>query len=175
MRHRRRQKHLLQVVEELSIVWSEETYGLARFSSSTRATNAMGVRLDGLGHVVVDDERDVLDVDTTSGNVRRHQDVLVSSLEPRKSVFSLLLTFAAVQRGRVVAHLLQTLGQDVGSLLLIDEDDDRRLDAAVQDFDQLVAFVVLLHQVDGLFDSLDRLSDAADVNDGRSTQIRSES
>jgi hypothetical protein len=54
---------------------------------------------------------------------------------------------------------------------LVDEDNDWRFDAAVEDFDELVALVVLLHQVDRLFDTLDRLANGAYVNDGRSTQV----
>ena len=41
----------------------------------------MGVHLNVLGHVVVDNQGDVLDVDTTTRHVRGHQNVLVSSLQ----------------------------------------------------------------------------------------------
>ena len=40
----------------------------------------MGVGLDRFGHVVVDDHADVLDVDTTAGNISGHQDVLATRL-----------------------------------------------------------------------------------------------
>ena len=40
----------------------------------------MSVGLDGLGHVVVDDHADVLDVDTAAGDVRGHQNVLAAGL-----------------------------------------------------------------------------------------------
>ena len=76
--------------------------------------------------------------------------------------------------GNFEAHLLKVFSQNVGSLLLVDEDDDWRLDSAVEDLDQLVAFVVLLHQEDCLLDTLDRLADGSDVNDGWTTQIRPE-
>ena len=36
------------------------------------------------------------------------------------------------------AHLLEGLGQHIGSFLLIDEDDDWRVDAVVQDIQQLL-------------------------------------
>ena len=58
---------------------------------------------------------------------------LVACLEATESVVSLLLPLAAVQRRRVVAHPIETLGQDVGPLLLVDKDDDGRVDALLQD------------------------------------------
>ena len=47
-------------------------------AGSPRTTDTMRVILDRFGHVVVDDQRDILDVDTTAGNVCGHQDILGS-------------------------------------------------------------------------------------------------
>lgn len=55
-----------------------------------------------LSHVVVKDHRDVLDIDTSTSNVCRHQDVFGSSFEIGKSKLSLLLAFATMQRARIV-------------------------------------------------------------------------
>ena len=57
---------------------------------------------------------------------------LVACLEATESVVSLLLPLAAVQRRRVVAHPVEALSQDVGALLLVHEDDDRRVDAVLE-------------------------------------------
>ena len=69
----------------------------------------MSVHLDGLGHVVVDDEGHVLDVDTTPGNVGGHQDVLGAGLQTRQGELTLLLPLATVQRGGIVAEKGKTL------------------------------------------------------------------
>lgn len=58
--------------------------------------------VDALGHVVVDDHGDVLDVDTSSSHVSCHQYVLTTILETGQRKVSLLLTFAAVQGRSVV-------------------------------------------------------------------------
>ena len=69
----------------------------------------MGVCFDAFGHVVVDDEGHVLDVDTTPGNVGGHQDVLGAGLQTRQSELTLLLPFATVQRRGIVAEMGKTL------------------------------------------------------------------
>ena len=147
MRDGRRLQHLLQVVKQVRVVLGQERNCCTRLSGTTGTTNTMSVVLNVLGHVVVDDQGHVLDVDTTTGDVGGHEDVLVSGLESGQSALTLFLTFATVKCRRVEAHLLQALGQDVGTSLLVDEDDDGGLDAAVQDLDQLVPLVVLLHDV----------------------------
>ena len=50
----------------------------------------------------------------------------------------LLLRLATVKGGGVVTQLLERLGQRVGTLLLVDENDNRRLEAALQHLQQLV-------------------------------------
>ncbi len=47
-------------------------------AGSPRTTDTMCVILNRFGHVVVDDQRDILDVDTTAGNVCGYQDILGS-------------------------------------------------------------------------------------------------
>ena len=73
-------------------------------SGTTSSTNTMRVIFDSFGHVVVDDQGYVLDVDTTSGHVGSHQDVLGAGLQTRQSELTLLLPLATVQRGGVVTE-----------------------------------------------------------------------
>lgn len=55
-----------------------------------------------LSHVVVDDHGDVLDIDTSTSNIRGHQDIFGSRLEIGESKLSLLLAFATMQRAGIV-------------------------------------------------------------------------
>ena len=55
-----------------------------------------------LRHVVVKHHGDVLDVDTSTSNVRRHQDIFGSRFEVGERKLSLLLAFATVQRASIV-------------------------------------------------------------------------
>lgn len=60
------------------------------------------VTFDVLGHVVVEDHGDVLDVDTTTSHVCGHQDVFGSGFEVGEGELSLLLAFTTVQRAGIV-------------------------------------------------------------------------
>lgn len=66
----------------------------------TARTDTVHVRLDGAGHLVVDDEADVLDVDTASREVRRDEHVRVARAQRRERRLALLLRLAGVQRRR---------------------------------------------------------------------------
>ena len=55
-----------------------------------------------LGHVVVDDHGDVLDVDTSTSDISGHQDIFGSCFEVGESELSLLLALATVQRASIV-------------------------------------------------------------------------
>ena len=59
---------------------------------------------NGASHVVVDDERHVLDVNTTASNICGHHDVLGSSLQASQGILSLLLALASVQCGCIVLY-----------------------------------------------------------------------
>ena len=39
----------------------------------------MNIRLDGVGHLVVDNQRNVLHIDTTTSEIRSHENIRVSS------------------------------------------------------------------------------------------------
>ena len=96
-RHGTGQQQLFQIVKERRIVFGAEGYGSAVLARTSRTTDTMRVVFDGLGHVVIDDQRHVLDVDTTSGHVGGHQDVLGSRFQVRERKFTLLLALTTVQ------------------------------------------------------------------------------
>lgn len=57
---------------------------------------------DVLRHVVVNDHGDVLDVDTSTGDVCGNQDIFSSRFKVGEGELSLLLAFATVQRAGIV-------------------------------------------------------------------------
>merc|ERR1719234_205377 len=162
-----------EVIEELSVFSGEEGDCLARLASSTSSTNPVGVHLNTFSHVVVDNQTDILDVDSSACNICCHQNVLSSLLQATESKFSLLLSFSSVQCGRIVTHLLQTLGQDISALLLVDKYDDGRLTPSIQDLNQLVPLRTLCHHVHNLFNSFHRSSYTANVHNCRPSQVGS--
>lgn len=57
---------------------------------------------NALGHVVIDNKRDILDVDTTASDVRSHKYIFPTTFQGCQSELTLLLTFASVKRYSVV-------------------------------------------------------------------------
>lgn len=53
-------------------------------------------------HVVINDHRYVLNIDTTTGDIRSHQYIFGTIFQAGQGVLSLLLSFTTVQRARVV-------------------------------------------------------------------------
>ena len=65
---------------------------------------------------------------------------------------------------KCLCYPLLTFSQHVRPLLLVDEDDDRGVDASIEDLDELVPLVVLLAHVDHLLCPLDGPAHGADVH-----------
>lgn len=95
-RNRALHQALLQIVVNGRVFLCQERDSFAVFASATSTTDTMRVVFDTFGHVVVDDERDVFDIDTAAGDVGGHKNILASVFETRQSVFAEVLTFATV-------------------------------------------------------------------------------
>lgn len=84
----------------------------------------MNVVLHVVGHVVVDDESELLDVQTSRCDRRRNHDWDHTRLEVRQRLISVDLLFAAVERvGAPVGSLVELEQEVVGRFLPFDEDE----------------------------------------------------
>ena len=72
---------LPQIVHDLVVVVRKERDRGTLLSGTTRTTDTMHVRLNRVRHLVVDNEADVLDVDTTSGEIGGHENIGVSGAQ----------------------------------------------------------------------------------------------
>lgn len=88
---------MLEIVKERTVVLGKEGDGSPVLTRSTRPANAVSVIFNRLRHVVVDDQRNVFDVDTTACHVRRDENVFCTRFKVRQGKFTLFLTFATVQ------------------------------------------------------------------------------
>ena len=93
----------------MTVVRCEKRDGFAGLASSASPTNSVSVGVDRLGHVVIENQADVLDVNTSTSHVSGHQDVLGAGLQTRQGELTLLLPFATVQRRGIVAEMGKTL------------------------------------------------------------------
>ena len=86
-------------------------------------------------------------------------------------LFWISSTHTSVQCGGLEVVLLQSLGQDISALFLIDENDDRRFVAAFEHFQEASAFLSLRNEVDDLLDPVDGFAGGADVDDGGPAKV----
>lgn len=122
-RDRTLEDRLLQIVKYSTIFLCDESDGDTSLSCTTRTSNTMsviwegrshnqplrgtnisksgekGLTFDILGHVIVNDEGNVLDVNTTSSYISSHQNIFAAFFETGQSKFSLFLAFASVECG----------------------------------------------------------------------------
>ena len=71
---------LLEVVQNVRVGGRDERGRAAVHAGAPGAADAVRVRLDLGGHLIVDHVRDALDVDAAAGHVGRHQDVELAVL-----------------------------------------------------------------------------------------------
>ena len=64
----------LQLHQEVSISWSHEVYGHTFTSETSRSTDTVDVLGSVIWHVVVDDQIDLLDIDTSAQQIGADQD-----------------------------------------------------------------------------------------------------
>lgn len=83
--------------QELLVGIAEEGDGGTGLAGTTGTSDTMNVCLDRARHLEIDDERDVRDVDTTSGQVGRNEDVVLARPDRVERCLALLLVLARVQ------------------------------------------------------------------------------
>ena len=91
----------------MRIILREESNGFTRFTRTTLihlvnchfinyvitcSTNTMCVIFNILGHIIVKNEGYILDINTTSGNVSRDQNILLTVFNARQGVVTLILS-----------------------------------------------------------------------------------
>merc|ERR1719278_2196712 len=133
---------VLDLVEDLGVTLVRhegdcETLG----SKSSSPGHSVEVGVSVLGHVVVENNIDPLDVHATPEEVGGHEDPLLEILELLVSGESLLLSHASVDGNGWEILLYEELGQRNTSLHGLDKDDDL---VEFQHIEQLEQFPVFL-------------------------------
>mmetsp|Transcript_23195 Transcript_23195/g.59615 ORF Transcript_23195/g.59615 Transcript_23195/m.59615 type:complete len:401 (+) Transcript_23195:292-1494(+) len=122
----RRDGHLearLHVLEHLGVILRRRERDREPLSAEApRAPDSVQIAVRRLGHVVVDDDVDALDVDTAPPDVRRDEDAVLEVLESLVLLNSLLLRHRAVDGDRGEVALGEELVELDGALDRLDED-----------------------------------------------------
>lgn len=154
---------LLDLVQGISVVISDEIDSNTQMTESTRSANTVQVGLGHFGEIEVDDHVDGLDINTASKQVRADQVTASTVAEIVEDTVSVLLTHLGVDVEARVAEFGDLLGEQLDSLGRVTEDDrliDLQLrEESVQAVDLLLLLDIrivlsdtlkseLLHQID---------------------------
>lgn len=154
---------LLDFVQSISVVISDEIDSNTQMTESTRSANTVQVGLGHFREIEVDDHVDGLDINTTSKQVRADQVTASTVAEIVEDSVSVLLTHLGVDVEARVAEFGDLLGEQLDSLGRVTEDDrliDLQLrEESVQTVDLLLLLDIrivlsdtlkseLLHQID---------------------------
>ncbi len=72
-------------------LWGEEGDGSPGATGSGCPADAVRIQVEGLRHVVVDDQGHIQDVDATARDIGGHQDIILLLPEAQQAGFSLIL------------------------------------------------------------------------------------
>ena len=101
----------------------------------------MDIVVVSFGQLVVNDVSDVIDVDTSSGNVGRKEYFDLVVLESSQGPLSLTLAFVAVDRGRAKATVAENSGEFFHAVLGATKDQDFVKPGANQEVMENIDFV----------------------------------
>ena len=153
---------VLDVVEVVLLIGSDEGDGEALLAGTARTADTVDVVLRVHGHVEVDDVVNVGDVDAAGENVGGNEDAHAAVLEVLKGAAALALAAVAVDGLGAEALTVQALGQDLGARLGAGEDDDAVGALLVEHVLEKVGLLVLAR---GDHELLDGLGSGALVGD----------
>lgn len=161
-RHPARLDRSANVDRVLLLLGRDERDARSLVARSTCPTGSVDVVLHVVGDVVVDDESELLDVQTSRGDRRRNHDWDHTRLEVRQRLISVDLLLAAVKRvGPPVGPLVEFEQEVVGRFLPFDKDERSFLVQVglglvrlSEEFEQAVELGLLRSDLDDLGDLL---------------------
>ena len=108
---------ILNLSDEFGILWQNEVDGNSLSTESTGSSDSVDVLLLSGGQLVVDDETDLLDIDTSSKQIGTDQNSGGTSSELLHLGVSLFLLFVSSHRGNAEVIIVHGLCQLHDSLL----------------------------------------------------------
>mmetsp|Transcript_36516 Transcript_36516/g.72731 ORF Transcript_36516/g.72731 Transcript_36516/m.72731 type:complete len:361 (-) Transcript_36516:1523-2605(-) len=155
----------LHLLEYLGVVVARgEGDGEALRAETARAADAVEVGVGRVGHVVVDDDVDTLDVDAAAPDVRRDEDAVLEVLEVLVHLDALLLLHRSVDGHRGEVALLQQLVELDSTLHRLDENNHLVEFERVKQLVELAVLLVLLQLDVVLLEAVQRQLGVVDVD-----------
>ena len=133
---------------------------VARAVGAPRATDAVRVVVDGAGHVVVDDMRDLRDVETSGGEIGGDEDLELALAKAVERLLALRLRHVALDDRHLELRVFQGATHVPGGVLGLREDKDALRIGVPQDLRQQIRLVRRAHRVERVRDRVRRRLDA---------------
>ena len=111
--------------DHIRILRCDERERVACAFGASRAPDAMDVRIGSVGHVVVDDVRDAVNIETARRDVGGDHDLEVSRFESLQSLFALSLCAVAVQARGAETRVADLPRHFIGAMFRPREDQHR--------------------------------------------------
>ena len=108
--------------DHIVIFRGDQCERVARTLGASRAPNAMDVGIRGIGHIVVNDVRDVFHVETARRDIGGHHDLKMAGLEAFEGLLTLTLRAIAMQACDTKASMRDLPGNLIGAMLGTSED-----------------------------------------------------
>ena len=148
---------LLDVLEVRALGAVAERNGRALLPCSAGAADAVNVGFRNVRQVVVDDERQLTDVDAARGDVGRNENGDLARLEVLERTLALVLRLVAVDGARLDVGMAEIAGDFIRAVLGAGEHQCLVYIALTDDVGQKFPFFGFFYEIDFLFDLLDRL------------------
>ena len=146
----------LDLVHEAFLVHAHQAHCLAAVAGAAGAADAVHVVFGHVGNVVVDDVRQLVDVDAACRNIGSNQGAQIARLELGQRLGAGALALVAVQRHGLDALVVQKVGHLVGAELGAREHQYLAPVVFADQVRQYVFLAVATHGVDHLRDALHR-------------------
>lgn len=141
--------------QELSIIRSDEINSSSLSSESSTSSNPVNVLFFALRQVIVDDQMDLLDIDTSGQQISGNQNSTTSSSEFFHNYFSGITFHSRMDRTDSEVLFFHSIGQIIDSFFSIAIDDALLDFKIVVQFDQSVIFV--LFRINGYIELSDTI------------------
>ena len=155
-------EQLAEFADDVAVLLVDEGKGGTSVTSTTGTANPVDVVVNVAGKVVVDNLRDVGDVQTTGSNICGAHDGSVAALEAAEGILTLSLGLVAMNGAGGEALGAENVLKVVARALGLDEDKDESLLDGKEETHQRLELVTVLDVLNGLGNVLTGRTDAAD-------------
>ena len=142
--------------ERLTLIVADEQVGNAVLAHASGSADPMDVVFRIVGHIVIDDVADALDIDTATDDVGGDEHGNLPAAKPLHDTIARGLGKIAMDGGNSTDHPVQPVGEAVGPALGAGEDDTLPRPVALEQKKQQVEFLIGVHRDVELLDRVDR-------------------